>query len=343
MMHRSFSKGSLTLEAAFTLSFFLLAMISWILLFIPYQVQSMAQHALDQSCLALADKISLTHTLAGKEGGLTRFAEALTIKKINIPIPEALREMGGNLALDIGGRQEFRHFFGSGKGLPRTMHRVDYSIHLDDDRDLLYADLSYLLDLPGLLKPLGPLVVHQASTAGLWLLTDEPVFGQNEENDEEKEKEDSVWKKPPFTRGRILVERFCQQSPAEKLKKGQIADLFYVDGTVEAILSLNLFSATYSSGTGMVATNYTVQEEAVLHALVAQAKRLKKAANGRSDWISEDGTSFSRIPSGMRLKVILPEEANRFSAQLTALAKRIEREEGVSVSYAYEEKALVEE
>lgn len=336
-MKHSLSEGSLTLEAAFTLCFFLLAMLSWILLFVPFQVQSMTQHALDQSCLALADKISLTHTLTGKESGLSRFVEAAAKKKINISIPEIMREIGGNMALDISGEREFRHYFGSGKGFPKTMKQVDYSLHLDDDRDYLQADLSYLLELPGILKPLGPLFVHQASTAGLWLLTDKPVFGGDEQDDKEEE---SVWKKPPFMRGKILVERFRQQAKAIQLQKGQIADLFYADGTVEAIISLNLFSPTYSSGSGGSAEKYALKEEAILHALRSQAKKVKRAAEKQENWTKADGTSFSCSPRAVRLQVILPEEASYFSASLIGLTKRIQQEEGVSISNTYEEKAL---
>ena len=342
-MKKSSSRGSLTVEAAFTLSFFLLAMISWILLFIPYQVQSMAQHALDQSCLALADKISLSHTLSGKEGGLSRFAEALNKKKMTLPVPEFLREMGGNFVLELAGKQEFRHYFGSGKALPQTMHQVEYSVHVDDDRDILQAELSYFLDLPGILKPLGPLTVHQGATAGLWLLTDEPVFGRNAEQDQKKEEKNSVWKEPPFTRGRILVERFRQRSGAIRLQKGQIADLYYADGTLEALLSLNLFSSTYSTGSGGQAASYTLQKDAVLHTLSAQAKRLKRAAAKRSDWVKEDGAPLSLVPKAMRLQIIVPEEASHFSAELASLGKRIEQEEGVSITYTYEENALFPE
>lgn len=340
-----YSRGSLTLEAAFTLSFFLLAMISWILLFIPYQVQSMTQHALDQSCLALADKISLTHTLTGKEGGLSRFAKALTKKKISLPIPEMLREMGGNLALDIGGEQALHNYFGRGTGFLPAMQQVEYDVHLDDDRDLLCANLTYLLDLPGLLKPLGPLNIHQSSTSGVWLLTDDPVFGRNDhdEEDSNKKESDSVWKKPPFTRGRILVDRYRKKSTAIKLQKGQIADLFYADGTAEAIVSLNLFSSTYSKGSGTEAENYHVQKEAVYHALVKQAKRLRRAMDEHRTWKQEDGSSLDKSPSALRLRVIVPEEANHFAALLTELSSRLSSEDGVSVSYAYEEKALFAE
>lgn len=336
-MKHSLSEGSLTLEAAFTLSFFLLAMLSWILVFVSFQVQSMTQHALDQSCLALADKISLAHTLTGKESGLSRFVEVAAKKKISISLPEIMREVGGNLAIDISGQREFRHYFGSGKGFLKTMKQVDYSLHLDDDRDLLQADLSYLLELPGILKPLGPLSIHQASTAGLWLLTDKPVFGGDEQDDKEEE---SVWNKPPFMRGKILVERFRQRAEAIQLQKGQIADLFYADGTVEAIVSLNLFSSTYAVGSGKKAEQYTLKEEAILHVLTAQAKKVKRAVEKQENWTKSDGTSFSRAPRSVRLHVILPEEASYFSASLVALTKRIQQEEGVSISYTYEEKAL---
>ena len=333
--------GSLTVEAAFVLSFFVIAMVSWTLLLFVLQIQSMTQHALDQACLSLADKISLTHTLSAKESGIRSFVKAMGAKTLSIPLPSLLREVAGTKALETDLSREFQAFFGRGDGYATAMHPPSFSIRVADEADLLEADVSYRLDLPGLLKPLGPIPVHQHTTSGLWLLTDDPVFGSNTEKEKKEKGEESIWQKPPLTRGRILVDRMRKKSGAQQLQRGQIVDLRYADGTAEAILSLNLFSATYASGNGNAPEHYQLKEEGLFRALASQASRLKKAVHERQMWTDETGSSFSWQPKQCRLRVILPLEAQHFSGQLQAMAEKIRYTEGVELVWAFEEKALV--
>lgn len=339
------SSGSLTIEAALALSLFIFAMLAWMLLLQVIKVESMMQYALDQAALGLADHLSMTHTLSANEGALTTFSKKLGTRLPNIPGETILKEILGESISKIDAEQLFSSFLGKGQKEIKGVHRAPIAVDIDDEKDQLSLSVRYRIDLPGVLRPMGPLEVQRNTKVGLWLLTEDPLFGAGkEQEDDEKKPDHTIWQEPPFRRGRILVERRRKSAGggARRFKMGQIADILHSGREIESILSLHLFSSTYATGTGVQVENYSIKQMALEEHLIRQVRKLKKAVNERRQLILEDGTLVDAEGAALRLSVIVPEEARHFSLLLEKLASQIQQQERVSIRFFYEEKALIE-
>lgn len=340
--------GLLTVEATLALSFFCLAMLSWILLIHSLEIISISKHALDQAALEMSDRISFFHTL--KDGDkLGDFFPKLEKQKEE-DLAGKLDSEVTHFGMEFSSRRLYLKNFAHGGPLPKAISHFDLTSDVDDERDRLHLTLRYQLDLPGILRPLGPLDLVQETTAGLWLLTEEPVKlgleeggeGREEDKDKDKDSEESVWAKPPFTRGRILVERLRQRSPGRRVKKGQVFDLLYGDGSAQALYSIHLFSSSYSRGQGEEASKYQLKKEALHKLFRAKAKDLKKRLGEKNSLLLENG-SMAASNGKVRLGIILPLEAQAFTKDLDALARQLAQEEGVRLDFYFEEKAWIKE
>ncbi|MDD7593289.1 MAG: pilus assembly protein [Peptoniphilaceae bacterium] len=343
MMRWRDARGVMTVEASLVLSLFILAMISWILLTNLLTTEAMMQQALDQAALRVADHLSAVHTLTGNEGAVGKFAEAMQLKRPDVPVGNVVEEVIADLGATIDSHDQVSHFYGRGTGLPQAIRDQRFSADVDDALDELTLDWEARMDLPGLLRPLGPLQLRQKSTVGIWVLTDDPIVGLDGDakKEEQKETPTSVWQQPPFSRGRVLVEWRRQTSGARRIKSGQVMDLYHSGREIESVISMNLFARTYATGSGIDVKGYTLKSEAIEKNLESKVNQILEAAEKRPTLEMEDGSPVQTEGAALRLSVIVPEEAKHFERELNTMAHQLEEKRGVRIRYYYREKALL--
>ncbi len=331
------TRGSLTIEAALALSFFLMTMLSWILVMESIRVESVCSHALDQTALALSSHLTMAYNMEASEALVDGFH-----RKAGKPVSlgDEERKMIRDSLSGVDASLLFESLIGRGKGKPQSVHRVRLSTDIDEEKDRIRMGLDYQMDLPGFLRPFGPLSMHQVSYAGLWRLTDNhrAVDGE-EDSDEKKEPEASIWDATPFVRGRVFAQRLRERSEGMILARGQVMDQVTPDGTLVTFHSMNLFSSSYSHGKGIRAEAYQLNDEAIFKNLKTKARQLKKTSQRRKTVTLDDGREIEIHPGSFRLVVVVPEEAAYFRSALNGLGAAVLQREGVMVQFQFEEKA----
>lgn len=335
-------EGSLTIEAALIMGIMVIFITGWILILHLLKIQAYTQHALDQTALNLSDDLSMVHSL---REGVNQIGNYLK-DTVDLRPPEALNglDMGGieDLALTGSSQLAFsKALKGGGEKLSpaisQWMGDPVLETTIDDDQDIIQLKLTYEIRLPGPLQAFGPKIVHQNAETGIWLFTDEPVLGIWDEDDRDKKKEEgSIWKESNFSRGRKFAEKYRKQS-AQPLPPGQGIDFIDSGGKGVAIYSLNIFSDHYSLGKGMDPSGYQLKKEGLEKKLISYLRKTKRdigkvnSGQGGKEMVKSGG-----------LLIVVPEEAKVFSADLEVLGRELERKEGLSVDFIYDQKALVE-
>ncbi|WP_019134120.1 TadE/TadG family type IV pilus assembly protein [Kallipyga massiliensis] len=334
-------EGSLTIEAALIMGIMVIFITGWILILHLLKIQAYTQHALDQTALNLSDDLSMVHSL---REGVNQIGNYLK-DTVDLRPPEALKglDMGGieDLALKGSSQLAFsKALKGGGEKLSpaisQWMGDPVLETTIDDDQDIIQLKLTYEIRLPGPLQAFGPKIVHQNVETGIWLLTDEPVVGIWDEDDRNKKKEESIWKESNFSRGRKFAEKYRKQS-AQPLPPGQGIDFIDSGGKGVAIYSLNIFSDHYSLGKGMDPSGYQLKKDGLEKKLISYLRKTKRDIGK----VNSGQGGKETVKSG-GLLIIVPEEAKVFSADLEVLGQDLERKEGLSVDFIYDQKALVE-
>lgn len=342
-------KGSLTLEATLIISIVMIFSFSWILLFRIWQVQEKSMESLDQAALTLSDIISWQEGI-GKDINnklIPDLGKNLSRKGKNI-ITSDLKKAIRNLADDFAARKVFLSFFmpnsndKKGSVTDKLTTNINVNCLIDDENDSLKLLLEYDLELPGVLRPLGPLTIKQNSQTGIWLFTDDPIgqYGQIDEKKDSDNRIKTIWQNSSFDRGREFVKRYKGKKYI-RVKSGQRID--YIDGKGKgvAIYSLNIFSTTYSKGKGFDARNYEIKEENYIKKIKQYISDLKKQLGKEEDIVIESDKKVKRPKQG-KLLIILPEEASFFEDQLNIINKKVD-DHIVTIEYIYDEKALINE
>lgn len=329
--------GILTIEASLALSFFIFAILSWILLMHIINLESLSAHALDQAALELSDQISMAHTLKNKDPA--SYVNSLA-KSRDMFFPEILEEYSVNRLMELNAENLFYKNFADGKYINCRISNIDIETYIDDELDRLSLSLEYDISLPGILKILGPRSIKKHTTAGIWLLTDDPIIGFDKEDDKKnKEEEKSIWDLAPFKRGKILVNRRIERQGGSKFKKGQILDRLVNSDTGEAIFSWKLFTKSYSSGQGQRAADYKLKEKEIIKYLEDKAKTVLEARNKRKEFELEDGRKVTG-PKNLQILIIMPLEAEIFEERIGLLAKGLEDKYDIKFNFVREEKAF---
>ncbi|MDD7543609.1 MAG: pilus assembly protein [Peptoniphilaceae bacterium] len=335
--------GAITIEAALVLGIFILIMVSWMLIQGLLKIQSMSRYALTQSVLAYADHLSLQNAVElGKISRLRSSPKSPLFLQGNSFDLDVLSQKAEGKGENFAADRLFQYYFGkSGMSADRGLEKLKerrLTIFRRGD-NILEADLTYRLELPGVFRFLKPIEVHQYAVTGIWLINrnQEDQVGETGDNGEA-----SIWHLPPFTRGRKLVEQRRRNTDASVFQKGQGIDLLLPDRSVESVFSLNLFSKSYSSGQGDRAENYQLNYDGIRKQMLLYAREQEKNLR-RESFLLENGTSVKNDFSSRRVLLILPEEAKAFEVELAGLARDLGNSTGAQFLFQYTEKALFKE
>lgn len=333
-------KGSLTIEASLIMGLMIIFITSWILILHLFKIQAYTQHALDQAVLNLSDEISMVHSLRdgiNKIGNYLRDTVDLRPSgPLNDREKESLEEMTLTGSTYLAFQEELKG------GRKRLSPAIDQWIEepiletsIDDEHDLIQVNLTYEMKLPGPLKLFGPKIVHQNAGTGIWVFTDDPILGVwNNSEEDRKKKEESIWKESNFSRGRKFAEKYRKQSD-KPLPPGHGIDFIDKEGKGVAVFSFNIFSDHYSQGEGRDPAAYQVKDEAFIQKIRSYIRKTKKDIQ-KFNASRED---IGEVKAGAII-LVLPEEAEVLSDDLHALTRKLEKEEGLSIVFVFDQKAF---
>lgn len=330
--------GSITVEGALSLSIFILAMVSWALVIQLVRLQSLSHHALDQAVLDLSETLTIQDFSQRPANEIKRYLTAHP--GLGKGMDLGLREDLGDLSQDLVFRHRFFHYLGKAKpSFDERTQGVRLSVDLDMEGEIVTGNLAYSLKLPAIFKKLGPFPIKQTSQTGIWLVYGEGGGGPGSEEGEDGAKA-TIWQESPFTRGKIFLDRARHSGRGRAIKPGRGFDLYH--GTsLEEIVSLNLFSPSYSKGAGLDPGAYELNQADIQRTLLRYMKKELSDAGAYEKVETEDGGLIITGNKQLVLRVILPEEGEIFRKDLEALAKPLEEELGVGVQFNFLEKALV--
>ena len=360
-------RGSLTLEAGLTLSFFILLFYSWSLFLHFFQLQAKSQHALDQVCLELSAKIRYLEAVGDRVDALTSYLtegefsgrEGGDFSGINYDF--SLIKGGMDLFLEAGPFEEgamtalFYSYIDEGSaalsgkgekgGRGQSYQKIRWTCNLDRERGLLELTVTYRIDLPFIFRALGPLELEQRAASGLWSLPGQAFhIGDTGEEGRDEEGGTGIWQQAPFSRGRYFADRIRRTGGGRAIRKGKGFDIYSEPGCLVQVISLNPFSKSYAVGGGEDPEGYRLKAGPVKKQLEKEVKKMLKNSQSGHTLSLEDGTLIRPDSTmSLRLLVILPEEAGCFSSDMDGIADRIRTGYGVDIQWMYLEKAFVTE
>lgn len=303
--------GSYCIEGAFTITIFTICMMVLLSLFSIIKVEGEVQDALNESALELSQLSYST----GMEHPIS--APVLVNKNFHKDNLSAwMNEQG-----------------------IRAFHPV-----LKTDQDTLKLQVTYLVKVNtyGLFQKILPI----CQTAELDAMLPENLrslyggFGNSGA--------DSIWKKPPFQRGRYFIGNLRSGQASQAVKPGQGIDLYNpVTGAMTEQISLNLFDPYYSvlSGDDKLPNSYSPKKESIERELINYGRDFTKDVRQLKGSIEmKNGTHVPAKtgPKHMILTVPLEAKENPQMEQiLQQISGELKSKYGISVEVQYLEEALV--
>lgn len=164
-----------------------------------------------------------------------------------------------------------------------------------------------------------------------------------------RRKKKSPWHESNFARGRYFVNKVRRKNPKWVVEQGHGIDLYNDEkGIYAEVYSMNIFASSYSSCSGDKENpdSYSMNEEGVIKQLDKYAEKFNRDIEGLGDKVKmEDGsTKNKKLPEEKRIIIIVPEEAEKDKSKKEALsgcAKKIKDNHGVTIEYIYKEKVFL--
>ncbi len=305
------NEGMYTLEGAITITVFTALFMMLLSLLSVIQVKAVIQKALNETALEVSQKAYVEE-----------YTDELVFSYKDI-FYERLNEFSEDMENWLIGR-------GIEDGVSGI--RFDKSDVFSGDK---YVDLIICYDLKvntfGFLEK--NLSVEQRAKTMAWLPLD---YDMN--SSDGLYNTSSIWSENQLVRGKYFVSTLKLQYPEKAVKSGIGIDLFDRDYRIATeIYSMNVFSESY--------TNFDEGKDELYLQLSDYAEKIKKDVEGSKGLIDMDDGSRVMLDSSahMRLLIVVPEEAKSktdIKSRLSETAGRVESEHGISIEFAYMEKAL---
>lgn len=313
---RRCERGVLSVEAAAVLTIYILAMSAWLFLLNVVRISFLSQQALDSMTDNLAHHITLIYGLDAQSAA------------------ERLRPILQNTLL----AQRFSRFYSPAISGSDSCDR-SFTLDIRSADHLLSVSAQTRIELPGLLRSMGPITLDQQAVTGLWHRDDAIDPAERKGAEQAREMFDSIWNRGNFERGRCFMEKYRRSDASNgvtALKPGRHFDLYRLDGTLMKLESLDIFSRSYTEGEGDSAAGYHLRQDALKQHLERQVRAMRHQFEAGTSWQCEGGREIEKRPDmPLELVLILPEEAIRFDAQIEAL---LPDEPGIRVIRRYDQK-----
>lgn len=159
---------------------------------------------------------------------------------------------------------------------------------------------------------------------------------------------DSIWKKPPFQRGRYFIGNLRSGRSSSAVKPGQGIDLYSpATGGMTEHFSMNLFNPYYSisSGDAKNPNSYTPKRESIERELINYGRDFTKDVKNLNGSVEmKDGTRKPVKHGPKKMIVTVPLEARENESMqriLQEVAEAVRKAYGISIEVHYEEEALI--
>lgn len=305
------NNGSYCIEGAFTITIFTICMMVLLSLFSVIKVEGEVQDALNESALELS-QFSYT---TGMEHPMS--APLLVNKNFH-------KE---NLSVWMC-EQGVSAFYPT----------------LKTDQDTLKLQVNYRIKINtyGLFRKVLPI----CQTAELDAMLPENLRSLYDDNG--LSGADSIWKKPPFQRGRYFIGNLRSEQSSQAVKPGQGVDLYNPStGKMTEQISMNLFDPYYSVlfGDDKLPTSYSPKKESIERELINYGRDFTKDVRQLKGSIEMKNGTRQPVKSGPKHMIVtVPLEA-KDNPQMDQILKQVSGElkakYGITVEVQYLEEALV--
>lgn len=345
--------GVLTIEAALVLSAYLLVFISLSLFIYLLSIQSATHFALDQTALYIGDQIEFKEYMyknaetvgdffaknADKDSviisrkDLDKFSDVEIVAKLKEKIDSEYCKRTFYSFLPLGGSI-----------IKNRMLCSDISVRMDDNGPII-MELNYQLELPGVFRVGKKMNISQVAATGVWAEKyNFEIKGNGNSDEDEEENEDNkigIWQKSPFERGKIFVNSIRNSADDMAVKPGQGFDIYNKPNSLYEVVSLNIFSKSYSDGDGKNSASYKLKRENLKLKFSNYAKKEINNFRKYRKLTLENGEVVN-VPDGVNLGlyIVVPEEAKMFDSEFKQICDEVIKDTGVSINIRYIEKAF---
>lgn len=345
----SLQRGAMSIEAALSISIYLIVMISWLFLFRLMRMEGMMQHALNQTVLSLSDQLTYLSAIGERGDQAISYLEE-KIKSSKSEVEMALVKVGKELS-DAYLSSLLCSFVSDGisseqlasGGVERGCNGVDWRVDLNWEEGFLRLSIDYHLTPFGILAPFGTIPVHQSASTGLWKLpgAQRPVLGETASEEIQSDAANSIWQKGAWERGRFFAE-WRRKSMGGGVRTGHGIDRWQDPGMVEEVFSIQVFSDSYARGSGNDPMSYRIDEVAMEKRMASYCQKIKKDVQKQPQIVLLDGRTL-RVPPhcAMQICLIMPEEAALHRHRLEQAAQKAAAQEGVRIQILFREKAFI--
>ena len=377
-MRRKHFSGSVTIEATFSLTFFIFGFLVILSLADAVRTESAVQCGINRTATEIArysyaaEKLSLTDHIQGAGitvgeaieniGGFSNLAFAGGSE--NGDAGNTLSEMADTLSggakisgivgdplirsvfsgCVAGTREETDEYLRRLSGISADDIDFHYSSVLADGKTVeIVAVYKVKLHTFGLFGKKGiSMTMKNTACSSAWVTGSKKVQAEPSE-------EPSKWTLTSFKRGQAWVAEIKSENRKTAVKSGKGVDL--CDGKSYVLVgSVNVFTTTYSDCSEEGSTDvsdYKAKENAILKNIGNYASELKRFVKEKGDSLQyeESGEKVPDIRGNCKLEVIIvvPTEASQspeMKAALDSVAAKVLEQKGVHVRYEFRENAL---
>lgn len=331
-MGRKDERGSLIIEASLVLVFYIMAILSLLYLFFFLRLQTKSQFALSQALLSQSDHMTMKQVMTDQIGDLYCY-----VTDHNLPFEE-------DFWTGSSAEQSFLGFFSpmTPKGLFET-RLSNLEVEMKYEEPFLIGRLSYDLSWPGLFARLKSIHVSQQAMTTVWAYSSQSAHYDTikEKKDKDQKEKKSIWQESPITRGKYFAKKMRDQAGSMAVKPGKGFDIYHRNHHLDQIISMNIFSKSYSKGEGDEASQYILRDSEIRKKLASHASKAIQQLEKYPSLQLVDGRTISlREGMHLRLTVVVPIEGKKFKKKLEELGQSLYKEKGVAIEFYYEEEAF---
>lgn len=311
MRREAILSGSYSIEGALSITIFTICMMALLTLFPIVKVEGEVQDALNESALELSQ---LSYSV-GMEPSMS--ADLLVSSNFHRSSPYSWLKDQGVL----------------------TFHPV---LKTEGETIKLQADYLVKVNTYGLFRKTLP--IHQSAVIDAMLPENlrtlyEGTGGLSA---------DSIWRKPPFQRGRYFIGNLRSGNSAQTVKPGQGIDLYDpATGSLTEQVSMNLFDPYYSIRSGDVKNpnSYSPRRDSIERELINYGRDFTKDVRKLNGTIEMKNGQKQPVREGPKKMIVtVPLEAKdnpQMERMLKEVSEAVRSAYGISIEVHYEEEALI--
>lgn len=351
------NKGSYTVEAALTLTVFMIAIISLMSIFRLMKVEGEIRSAINKAAFEMSQYSYAVDQLTPIKEEINEKAEE-KLRELTAGLSDALlpdieekviAEKNGRIVKGMVKRNfnvDNPDLWLEKQGVLNGFEGIDFSsseILVDGKTISIVAEYTMDIDMYGVI----PKRIDIRNCAETYALLPFEYRYTDFLNGRKKKK--TPWHESNFARGRYFVNQVRRKNPKWVVENGKGIDLYNEEkGVYVEVYSMNLFASSYSDCKGDKdnPNAYSINNAGLTKQLEKYALKFNNDIKGLGETVKmADGSTKNTVAAKeKRMIVIVPEEIGKDNIKkenILKCAERIKNEHGVTIEYIYKEKVFL--